>query len=657
MILDQSIIRQIHLVDDRLSNDITRLASVSRLKILSVETGHYDSNTQIERLQDALQQLRSVVDRFVQVVGKSHDNNINNYSTNVVDLKVLTDIIGSLPPVTIETLQGLENGNDSDDDSNDINIVLTQAIVSYTLILCYYTVITESLVRLPSVRDTEQYFASVSTSLQNKLLYFLQTSATRLLSLVKYAFGKLKSSTPQGSEFIPFAKVSVYRDLPRLEQLLRDIPVKLRQLYETDIQPRINRLIMLQKFQFVGLPRWKKNTNFLIFGVPRLLMDNEVQTKYNYVSERSKFFVRQFGELLSTFPIEGDNSITAGFRSLQQFFIGLDQLDTTRPVTLYDIVLQTRLLVEGVNPIQQVALEKPGFLVRYWPLGLLLVSRGPGLLSQLWSSRYIILEFFDKNVWQFLRGLVFNWVWTPLKDIWATVRHDEGSQIAMMSSGMLDTEMESLCRMMTRFLNENAGPNGTITQMEVLSHIKHGDLDEFMKIYEGEIHNPIKNILTGRLITSLLIQVQKTKVDGSLALNGIDQMLKSQQLVFAFVALSPATLLLYLLVSSLLRFVKMGTIWSSVSAYKLKLACSLNNVERILNYGDLEAEQLDLKYLNQGLLIMESSNLSTYGNVVIPKNRREEWNRDIEELVNVHFSNSAKLNVINRVYHVYGKYF
>ena len=273
------------------------------------------------------------------------------------------------------------------------------------------------------------------------------------------------------------------------------------------------------------------------------------------------------------------------------------------------------------------------------------------------TDRYIILEFFDKNVWQFLRGLVFNWVWTPLKDIWATVRHDEGSQIAMMSSGMLDTEMESLCRMMTRFLNENAGPNGTITQMEVMSHIKHGDLDEFMKIYEGEIHNPIKNILTGRLITSLLIQVQKTKVDGSLALNGIDQMLKSQQLVFAFVALSPATLLLYLLVSSLLRFVKMGTIWSSVSAYKLKLACSLNNVERILNYGDLEADQLDLKYLNQGLLIMESSNLSTYGNVVIPNNRRGEWNRDIEELVNVHFSNSAKLNVINRIYHVYGKYF
>lgn len=43
---------------------------------------------------------------------------------------------------------------------------------------------------------------------------------------------------------------------------------------------------------------------------------------------------------------------------------------------------------------------------------------------------------------------------------------------------------------------------------------------------------------------SLLIQVQKVKVDVALAMDGIEKMLKSQQLTFGFVGVAPSMLIL-----------------------------------------------------------------------------------------------------------------
>ena len=40
--------------------------------------------------------------------------------------------------------------------------------------------------------------------------------------------------------------------------------------------------------------------------------------------------------------------------------------------------------------------------------------------------------------------------------------------------------------------------------------------------------------IRGNLVRALLIQVQKTKVDVELAVNGIDALLRSQELVFGY---------------------------------------------------------------------------------------------------------------------------
>ena len=66
-----------------------------------------------------------------------------------------------------------------------------------------------------------------------------------------------------------------------------------------------------------------------------------------------------------------------------------------------------------------------------------------------------------------------------------------------------------------------------------------------MSTYENEIKSPIKYLITGSLLRLILIQIQKGKVDGAMAINGIDKLLKSQQLLFAMVSISPSILILY----------------------------------------------------------------------------------------------------------------
>jgi hypothetical protein len=46
--------------------------------------------------------------------------------------------------------------------------------------------------------------------------------------------------------------------------------------------------------------------------------------------------------------------------------------------------------------------------------------------------------------------------------------------------------------------------------------------------------SPVKNAIRGDLIRTLLIQVQKTKVDVDLAMAALDKLLKSNELNFAF---------------------------------------------------------------------------------------------------------------------------
>lgn len=59
------------------------------------------------------------------------------------------------------------------------------------------------------------------------------------------------------------------------------------------------------------------------------------------------------------------------------------------------------------------------------------------------------------------------------------------------------------------------------------------------------LQSPVSSLIKGSLLRSLLIQIQKSKVDIELAMSGIDKLLKSQQLLFGAVGIAPAMVILW----------------------------------------------------------------------------------------------------------------
>ncbi|QEL63160.1 hypothetical protein CJJ09_005356 [Candidozyma auris] len=110
----------------------------------------------------------------------------------------------------------------------------------------------------------------------------------------------------------------------------------------------------------------------------------------------------------------------------------------------------------------------------------------------------------------------------------AILRADDSMAIASKES--LQSDLNSLERMVTDFMRDN---NIAVDSAQVHQAVSQGDLTVMMSQYEKEIKTPYKSIISGQLIRSILIQIQKTKVDGAMAISGIDKLLKSQQLLLA----------------------------------------------------------------------------------------------------------------------------
>jgi len=187
---------------------------------------------------------------------------------------------------------------------------------------------------------------------------------------------------------------------------------------------------------------------------------------------------------------------------------------------------------------------RPSFLVRYWlPTTVLLVSSST-ILRILVNRKAEILTWI-RELGQTAIDFWHNWVVEPVRKIIGTIRHDKDSGIAIMSKESLEGDRASLERMVVDFATDH--PEGLhklsdAQAAEVRAKVREGDLTPVLKAYERDLRSPFMGAVRGDLIRALLIQVQKTKVDVEVAMGGIDALLKSQELVFGFVGLTPGVL-------------------------------------------------------------------------------------------------------------------
>ncbi|AJW16214.1 Nca2p [Saccharomyces cerevisiae YJM1304] len=613
MIINRRILKSFEEISHSLEESLREVAFDSQQQLIQDVR---EENEELSRLQDQLQFIRSIVEKIC--------------------ISIKTDNIDSYCSVPFDLLYNIckDIADPSSFEDGDLQYLVSQAIFEYIILLCYYSVTNECVQGLPAVYEAEQYYKTVSDSILKSFLYCLQNSVStiRLLSqTVLKDVNKKKLSHQKWS----------------LKALSVDLLEKIR--------PRINKFMVIRNFRFVGLPKKPIEIASLVSDIPRGI----VHERLDMVTQSSKYYTIKLGQLITEFDQQPEENgmftevhlpnYERRLKSLQDFF-GLAMSDSN----LLDVI-QCSAKFHKDHPLRRFT--KPSILTRYWPSILLCLLYGPSSVMSLWNSRYFIQDFIKTNVVDFAKGLILNWLWAPLKQVWSTVKHDEGSAISVTSQETLNSDMDSLTRMIVSFVvdNSDSTSNSPIDPILLSTKVEHGDLTEFMEIYETQLHHPIKNIATGGLVRSLLIQLQKTKVDGSMALNGIDKMLKSQQLVFGVVALSPALVILYSSIVALKRFVKLGNVWSNEKRYREQISISLNNVERVLNYSKQGADA-DEEHLNQGLLVIEVSNLYKLGSFLIPRSRKKEWFRDVEELVDTNLDSGAHINVVNRIYHVYGRF-
>lgn len=181
---------------------------------------------------------------------------------------------------------------------------------------------------------------------------------------------------------------------------------------------------------------------------------------------------------------------------------------------------------------------RPSRTVRYWlPAVALLLSSST--LLRIFVNRKADIITWVCELGSTLVDFWYNWVVEPVKKVIGTIRHDEGSEIAIMSKESLEGDRASLERMVVDFARDNPSTStgGPLTETElaiIRDKVREGDLTPVLRAYEKDLRKPFVGTVRGDLVRALLIQIQKTKVDVEVAMGGIDALLKSQELVFGY---------------------------------------------------------------------------------------------------------------------------
>ncbi|KAJ5273943.1 hypothetical protein N7478_009068 [Penicillium angulare] len=292
---------------------------------------------------------------------------------------------------------------------------------------------------------------------------------------------------------------------------------------------------------------------------------------------------------------------------------------------------------------------RPSRLVRYWiPLSVALLS-GSFSLNIISRRRDDIIQWV-MNIGSTIMDFGSNWVVEPIHKLVGTIRHDEKSEIAIMSKNSLEAERASLERMVVDFVRDRPDSSkGNVADdtAAIISAVKEGDVTPVLKAYERDLRSPFVGTVRGDLIRALLIQIQKTKVDVEVAMSGIDALLKSQELVFGFIGLTPGILVSY---TSLQWFAGLFSNRRGLRQGKKRFEFKrrLRHVTRILTSASLSSNGV-ISYKDSGRLICEAEALLQQAKTVLGGLQYREFREDIGDLLDIQGGVTKQLRVVERI--------
>ena len=301
---------------------------------------------------------------------------------------------------------------------------------------------------------------------------------------------------------------------------------------------------------------------------------------------------------------------------------------------------------------------RPSALIRYWLPGLALFLSSSTLL-RIFVNRKAEIVTWIRDLGSTTIDFWNNWVLDPTRKIIGTIRHDKDSEIALMSKESLQGDKASLERMVVDFAvdNPNTSTGSPLTDAEIATvraKVREGDLTPVLVAYEKDLQRPFVGTIRGDLIRALLIQIQKTKVDVEVALGGIDNLLKSQELVFGFVGLTPGVLVCF----GVLRWLSTSFAGRRGSIQGRKhgtMVRTLRNIDRIL-IGSTPSESGLLTYKDHGMLLCEVHILRQRARRLLPGEAYNDLLEDLNDLANLHTGVERQIHIVERIRWAYSKW-
>ncbi|KAH7145789.1 ATP synthase regulation protein NCA2 [Dactylonectria estremocensis] len=385
------------------------------------------------------------------------------------------------------------------------------------------------------------------------------------------------------------------------------------------------------------------------------------------VVERSVALIDMVLREVSTLDVninDFEDKVFAGVEEDPELSVHLEDSNATeRPAILARRLLQ---IIDNILPEHRTVMNglatdngPPSPLVRYW------LFASVGLLSSTTILRMLFKRKADIATWFLDFGATvqdfwFNWVVEPTGRVIQTIRHDTTSEIAIMSRDSLKADRESLERMVVdfaldkpHFASTGGLPLSDSQIAEIRAKVAEGDVTPVLRAFEQDLQSPLMGVVRGDLLRSLLIQVQKTKVDLEVAMTGIDSLLKSQELVFGFVGLTPGVLVSVGLFQYL-RGVLGGRSGQRNSAKAGKAVRVLRNIDRILSEARPTESNL-LSYKDHGLLLCEVHVLRSLVDRLMPRDIGREFLEDLDDLSNMK-GIQLQARALERIRWAYGKW-
>ncbi|QUC22557.1 uncharacterized protein UV8b_06798 [Ustilaginoidea virens] len=647
------------------SDQVRRLdAYLDRLPViseLSSDDGHSDVEERTFVAADAFSSPR--LDQLLRVV---QSLSVTSASGSVLPLQRVRNLLqqSGLPSLKKQQLHGLAQDVGQPEPKSAYEDEIEWLLVTKATVHIYGAILNSLLDHIIPLNNDIWYWSDVLNSYTYSSLYTVQTSPIRLWVWTQevYATSKTRfrslSIRDSPSDLVDSTAAKVSQRWRQFYAIVRDT---IRERSFANIQTKVLSPVAFCRSEARKKKAQLRKLREITASGLGVLMDEglqfghdddkaaELQDSHDLkgVVEHSVALMDMVLKEVCTLDEnihDFEDKVFAGVEEDPELSVHLeDSVIPDRPAVLSRRLLRIidKTLPDHVHRMQNLAREngRPGRIVRYWLPSLIGVLSSTTVLRVLVNRQDQIINWIT-NFGCTVRDFWLNWVIQPTEKVIKTIRHDESSEIAIMSRDSLKVDRESLERMVVDFAKDKphfaTGGNKSVSDAQladIRSKVAQGDVTPVLRAYERDLRNPLAGAIRGDLVRSLLIQVQKTKVDLEVAMTGIDSLLRSQELVFGFVGLTPGVLVSFGILQYL-RGVLGGRSGLRQARKSGRAVRILRNIDRILSEAR-PTENNVLSYKDHGLLLCEVHVLRSYSRNLMPRDVEKEFLEDLEDLANI----------------------